>query len=136
MESAILAGLFTLVGIGVTLFVQGVTKQQERTDKFRLAALDKRLAAHQAAYALWWKLRDNLGDEEACNQIAIQCQDWWVANNLYLTAKSREQFYWSCQKASLASQNDDRKTRIEARKYILNAGKIIQEGVHLPDVSS
>ena len=58
--------------------------------QMRLAAVDRRLQAHQEAYALWRKLI--FTSQDSIHNVAIECQDWWNNNCLYLSPEAREAF--------------------------------------------
>lgn len=62
-------------------------QQLDQKHQFKLAALDKRLQAHQEAYTLWWNLRNASPHREQAEEEVLKCQEWWVNNNLYLTKK-------------------------------------------------
>lgn len=66
-------------------------QQQELKQKLSVAALDKRLAAHQEAYVLWWKLVGSATKKEG-EDAAFECQEWWVNNSLYLSPDVRNAF--------------------------------------------
>jgi hypothetical protein len=66
-------------------------QQQELKHKLSVAALDKRLVAHQEAYALWWKLVGSATKTEG-EDVAFECQEWWVHNSLYLSPEVRNAF--------------------------------------------
>ena len=59
--------------------------------QLRMAAVEKRLEAHQHAYMLWRKLRTNLHSDNI-NSIVMECQEWWQCNCLYLAPAAREAF--------------------------------------------
>ena len=58
--------------------------------QLRLAAVDRRLQAHQEAYALWRKLI--FTSQDSIHTVVIECQDWWNNNCLYLSHEAREAF--------------------------------------------
>jgi len=61
-------------------------------NQLKMAALDKRLEAHQAAYKLWLQLRRSLHKRDKNTDMVIKCQNWWEKNCLYLDTESREAF--------------------------------------------
>ncbi len=63
-----------------------------RRHQLRMAALERRLEAHQQAYALWWQLLGAVYHEERLGNVVKDCQDWWVKNCLYLDAEARQAF--------------------------------------------
>jgi hypothetical protein len=88
------AALVTFVlGMVAEFFRARHASRLELRNSLQLAALDARLAAHQKAYALWWKLRGVIYKPDEIGKFTIECQDWWVNNNLYLGVEVREAFY-------------------------------------------
>lgn len=75
--------------------------EQIETLKFRnamrAAALEKRLAVHQEAFALWRRLYAEVHDGEI-GPLVQECQRWWSNNCLYLEPSARQAFsdaYWA-----------------------------------------
>jgi hypothetical protein len=67
---------------------------RERRDKFRLAALDKRLEVHQRAFTLARKMINTLlsSKPEIRNDVSSQCKQFWEEQSLYLSNEVRKQF--------------------------------------------
>ncbi len=65
---------------------------RERKDKFRLAALDERLKAHQQAYGLSVRFTSSLFDEKQKISLLQECRIFWDLNCLYLTTGARNAF--------------------------------------------
>lgn len=69
-------------------------RQQDWEHQLRLAALDRRLQAHQDAFHFWWRLSGILHgepvDPDALMGCASEFSDWWSKNCLYLSPKVRE----------------------------------------------
>jgi len=135
-----ITGIFTLVGViigsAISTITQLIISKRERKDKFRLAALDKRLEAHQEAYTLWIELINLItiiSDEKFWNTYN-KAKDWWNKNCLYLDDKSKLnfneclmnffQFYPFAFNGSKSGED-------EALKQIKETGKIIAQGVEL-----
>jgi hypothetical protein len=59
--------------------------------QLRLAALDRRLQAHQEAFTLWREVMAAAHTDEI-GKVVLKCQDWWEKNCIYLEAPVREQF--------------------------------------------
>src|SRR5512141_2280022 len=59
--------------------------------QLRLAALDRRLLAHQEAFTLWRDLMAVMHTDEV-GQSVIKCQEWWERNCVYLEPTVREGF--------------------------------------------
>lgn len=114
------------------LFIQ----REERKHELSLAALDKRLAAHQEAYALWWELMWNASKKENVGEIVMKCQEWWVHNSLYLTAEARKAFSEAYHAAHLHPDLlEARESSDEIRenfKTIRQAGEVLVRAVTLP----
>lgn len=69
------------------------SREKERKDKFRLAALEKRLEVHQDAYERWNKLKELRFEEDPEKTgFIFECQDWYYKNCLYLDSDSRLEF--------------------------------------------
>lgn len=59
--------------------------------QLRLAAVDRRLQAHQEAFTLWRKLMSATHTDEI-GTVVIECQTWWEQNCIYLEPAVREAF--------------------------------------------
>jgi len=111
-------------------------------NQLRVAAIDKRLQAHQEAFALWRKIfvsahESNIGD------VVRECQDWWNRNCLYLEPEARQAFssaYWA---ASRHRQYLDANGQREGMANIIttnwekieNAGEVLVKAVSLPGLT-
>lgn len=78
-------------------FKQDFAREQEareRKDKFRLAALEKRLEVHQRAFALARGMIHTLNsaEQEERNELAKECRTFWDEQSLYLSNEIRKQF--------------------------------------------
>jgi hypothetical protein len=69
----------------------------ERKDKFRLAALDRRLDAHQRAFTLARRMIFTLrsSDPTETNKLSSECKLFWEEQSLFLSNEVRKQF-WKC----------------------------------------
>jgi hypothetical protein len=66
----------------------------KRQDKFRLAALDKRMEAHQKAFALARKMFSNVhSSSDKKMAVTKECQQFIDTYVLYLTEDARESFW-------------------------------------------
>lgn len=81
-----------LVGAVIAASIQFLTTRIEQVDRYRLAAIDKRLQVHQEAFALWTRLLSNVHRENEIGAVVIECQTWWNNNCLYLEEKARKSF--------------------------------------------
>ena len=122
-------------------------EQTKLNHQLRLAALDQRLKAHQEAYALWWKLMGVVHDNASIGGVIMECQDWWVRNNLYLGAEVRQAFRLAYHSASTYCQiytelreadSIERQQRedvlSESWKSVNDAGEAIVKAVELPSL--
>lgn len=114
------------------LLEQARSKQQ-----LRLAALDKRLQAHQEAFALWRKMISNVHNEQN-GKIVMDCQEWYNNNCLYLDSESREAFISAYGAMSihpdLLQARDDAESIKRNFLLITSAGTKIVRGAELPSL--
>jgi len=108
---------------------------QSQHHQLRMAALDRRLQAHQEAYTLWWKVFGAVHDPQRIGPAVMECQEWWTKNCLYLNAEARDAFsvaYHAAHNHKDLVKSGDR----DALKYnwelIQNAGPKIAEALALP----
>src|SRR3990172_11560405 len=99
-----------------------------------MAALDKRLEAHQQAYTLWLQLRRSVHKKNT--DVVIKCQKWWEENCLYLDMESRKAFMSSIHAVALhpdltGGQATNDKVE-ENWRYINECGEILIRGAGLP----
>lgn len=111
-------------------------KREEQRHDLSVAALEKRLAAHQEAYALWWNLMGNATNRGKVGDTVMKCQEWWVHNSLYLSSEARKAFSDAYHAAILhpnlldSHSNAD---KIEDNwKTIVGAGEVLLKAVSLP----
>ncbi|MCZ2123677.1 MAG: hypothetical protein LC108_15580 [Anaerolineales bacterium] len=136
-SDALLSLISAIIGGLIATSSQAWVSVQNRENQLRLAALDKRLEAHQQAYTHWRKLVSNATNKDTINKIVLEAQTWWEENCLYLDAKSRAAFYQSLSSASghhliLKSGPHDQVTK--SWNKIIKAGEIIVTGVSLPTI--
>jgi len=62
-------------------------EEHAHENKLRLAALEKRLEAHQHAYTLWRKLGNSI-HEGTLESVYFECEEWWDQNCLYLSPEA------------------------------------------------
>lgn len=122
-------------------------EQTKLNHQLRLAALDQRLKAHQEAYTLWWKLMDVVHDNERVSEVIMECQDWWVKNNLYLDAEVRKAFriayhsaptycqiYTELREADSIERQRREGVLSESWDSVNDAGEAIVKAVELPSL--
>ncbi len=117
-----------------TSYAKQIEEIREK-QQLRLAALDKRLEAHQKAYTLWDMLVRNVRDHDKIGAVVIECQKWWYENCLYLAPKARKAFRHATfcafhHKDYIAAR--DVKIIKENWKDIIDAGDEIVRGAELP----
>jgi hypothetical protein len=67
--------------------------ENERIDKYRLSAINERLAAHQKAFEIWYNLSLSIhSDENIKIKMTEDARQFWITNCLYLTSKCRKVF--------------------------------------------
>jgi hypothetical protein len=115
-------------------------KSVDYEHQLRLAALDRQLDAHQDAYARWWNLKNKMDGAEA-HDTAVECQQWWVEHNLFLSAPARKAFLDAYLAVGFMAQlkglQDARHLQDwrEHRMKVMQAGTIIAEAVALPSIT-
>lgn len=103
--------------------------------QMRMAALDRRLQAHQEAFELWRKMISNVHEDDI-GKVVIECQDWWNKNCLYLTPDARMAFNYAYHCANIHSgflQDRSNPSVVKENwKNITDAGNAIVKGAELP----
>ena len=136
---AIIGPLGIVVGVIITSYVGNINAKRDRINSIALASLNRRLDAHQEAYALWREIIDNLPNEDKLIEIIRKCNDWWRCNCLYLEKDSRQAFRKAYDSAGTLiilrrTGNHSDLTQGELTT-IYSAGGIIAEGVELPSLN-
>lgn len=107
--------------------------------QLRLAALDRRLAAHQEAFVLWRELLKTVHTAEV-GKTVLKCQDWWEKNCLYLSERVRESFSAAYSAAhshhAYVQSRTDAKLVQENWALITKAGNDIIAAVQLPGLTA
>lgn len=107
--------------------------------QLRLAAVDRRLEAHQQAFALWRRLMSKVHSEDV-HKVVVECQSWWEENCLYLNAEVRDSFnraYTAANSHYMLTQSPiDAKAMHENWTVIQKAAEDILEAVQLPSLGS
>jgi predicted acyl esterase len=103
----------------------------------RMAASEKRLAAHQQAFSLWRKLYFSVHRDDVWG-VVLECQSWWDENCLYLSAEARDAFnraYMAAGHHRELAQNRDAAEDIKKNfDVIRRAGDAIVAGAALPSL--
>lgn len=137
---AIAAMLGVLVGSGITGLFQVFVAEADRRHALRTAALERRLQAHQQAYALWRKLIWAPKEGQEFSDLITYCNTWWQDNCLYLTPAARRAFYRAINAIAdhtrLVASHEDAKYVSEAWEDFEKAGNVIVAGVDLPPIGA
>jgi hypothetical protein len=142
VDSQTAVGLLgVLIGAGISAATSILLARENRHLQLATAALDKRLAAHQAAYALWWKIVGAVHHKDKIGDVVIEAEEWWKNNCLYLDAESRQAFR-AClmfafnHKDLLQGPRSEEAARLVegSWKEIMKPGQTLVEGVALPSL--
>lgn len=134
MTDPIVVGFVALLGVLVGWLVTIQVARANRKEILRLAAVEKRLAAHQEAYTLWCRLLGALHHPDRVHDAAVECQGWWEKNCLYLDSKSRRAFRECITDAALYH---DLKGEIDPRETLRRLRGVLDllvEGAGLPTI--
>ena len=144
VDSQTVAGLLgLLIGAGISAATSILLARENRHLQLATAALDKRLAAHQTAYALWCKIVGAVHQKDKIIDVVIEAEEWWRNNCLYLDAKSRKAFRTSLMFASNHKEllngppsKETAKLVKENWNEIMETGVALVEGVALPSLGT
>jgi hypothetical protein len=81
-----------LTGAMISTVATIVTTRADRRFQLATTALDRRLAAHQEAYAIRQEIIRFVHQRDKIGEVVVKAQDWWTNNCLYLNASSRSAF--------------------------------------------
>ncbi len=134
-----LVGLIgVVIGALITEYSHKQSAREDRRNQLRLAALDRRLQAHQEAFSLWRQILKDLHNNEKIGNTVMECQEWWDNNCLYLTPDARQAFVQAYIAAShYAATMSTRDVELLKHEFetIKHAGDLIVQGVELPTVN-
>jgi hypothetical protein len=136
-SDALLSLISAIIGGLIVTTSQASVSAQDRINQLRLAAIEKRLQAHQEAYTLWRKLMFTIIEHEDLSGLVLQCETWWNNNCLYLDPQSRKAFfdsYFAASQHSILFQRNDANSVMENMNRIESAGQIIVKGISLPTI--
>lgn len=123
---------------GVRMQYAMLIEELKARQQLRLAAIDRRLEAHQEAFGHWRKLMSAAHTEEI-RGVVIECQSWWDQNCIYLEPKVREGFVTAFNAADmhngLLRSHEEAKVIRENWTHIRNFPNILFEAVKLPGLS-
>ena len=107
--------------------------------QLRLAAIDRRLEAHQEAFTLWRELMNHVHTKDV-GKAVLKCQAWWEKNCLYLEPEVREAFSDAYSAAHTHSALVKGRENVEPVKEnwqrIIKAGQIILQAAQLPGLTT
>lgn len=107
--------------------------------QLRVAAIDRRLQAHQEAFTLWRELFGSVHTEEV-GRAVIKCQEWWERNCLYLEPNVREAFVASYSAAhlhhALVQARSDSEILKDNWKLITKFPNVLFEAIQLPTLTA
>jgi len=111
------------------------------SNQLRMAAIDRRLLAHQEAFTLWRKLFKSMHTDEV-HGIVLECQEWWEKNCLYLEPSVSNDFSLAYSSAGshasllAAVRGQGRTESVEENwQRIIKPGKTIRQAVSLPQIA-
>lgn len=142
MLAAILGLVGVVLGAGISAIIQWQISRANREQMLATAALDKRLAAHQQAYALWREILRAAHHKSKIGDVVRKAETWWEDNCLYLDAQAREDFR-SCMLTVInhsyvvAANNGpggDAETIEDSWSTVTRPGRSLVEGVRLPSL--
>lgn len=125
-------GGVSLVGVYWNTRISRWIHQQKQKDAFRLAAIERRLAVHQEAYALSKRILYAIHSDER-HATLVECQKWWDTHCLYLGPLVRETL-WRAMTDASSYDAEDPNMRRESWPKISGASHAILEAVGLPDL--
>lgn len=123
---------------GVRTQYVSLVEELKARHQLRLAAVDRRLQAHQDAFSLWRRLMAATHTEEV-GKVVIECQSWWEQNCIYLEPTVREAFVAAYGAAS--DHNSLVKGRVEVTliqsnwKLITCFPNVLFQAIQLPALS-
>jgi hypothetical protein len=150
-EPTLQAAIMGIGGAAIGALIPGVvdlvTTSRNEFTQLRMAALDRRLEAHQKAYSLWCRLRDvsasKTTSSEQVDEIVGKCRDTWEDNRIYLSPKASKAFRDAFLSAPILHglyrrqeplSPSDEKARNEKWNTLMKAENIILDSVGLPNI--
>jgi hypothetical protein len=121
----------------VKAYYQSILENLKSKHQLRLAAIDKRLQAHQEAYGLWREINGAI-DRDRIEDIVLRCDKWWSKNALYLEPEPRKAFLeaWvSARDLEWYKENSESELVSDCREKIKYAGEALTKAVELPKLN-
>ena len=123
---------------GVRTQYLSLVEELKARHQLRMAAVDRRLQAHQEAFTIWRGVMASTHTEEV-GKVVIECQSWWEKNCVYLEPTVREAFVTAYGAAH--SHNSLVKGRAEVAliqsnwKSITDFPNVLFQAIQLPALS-
>ena len=123
---------------GVRTQYLSLTEELKARHQLRLAAVERRLQAHQEAFALWRKVVAATHTEDV-GRVVIECQSWWEQNCVYLEPTVRSAFVSAYRAASnhtaLVSSRSEVSLIQSNWKSITDFPDVLFQSIQLPGLS-
>jgi len=142
VESKALIGfLGVIIGSGLAAATSLLLAKENRQGQLAIASLDKRLEAHQTAYAIWHEIRGAIHRPERLDDVLMKADQFWKNNCLYLDPLSRKAFrdciiFASSHKDLLYGPRTEEMRELikESWGIITKPGDLLVQGVALPSL--
>lgn len=142
VESKALIGfLGVIIGSGLAAATSLLLAKENRQGQLAIASLDKRLEAHQTAYAIWHEIRGAIHRPDRLDDVLMKADQFWKNNCLYLDPLSRKAFrdciiFASSHKDLLHGPRTEEMTKLikESWGIITKPGDLLVQGVALPSL--
>lgn len=94
-------GVLAFIGSFVGHFLSHRIFKIKRHDVYAMAALDKKMEAHQTAFSYAWKFPDLAHNKDTDKRVSLfnEIQEWYIKNCIYLEPITRNEFYSTLWKA-------------------------------------
>lgn len=135
MTTTIFSFFGAVLGSSIMAYILWRISIREQNIKFKLVALDKRLAVHQEAYTLWFELFHIVvsgGLDEEKIDAFNKTKEWWSKNCLYLDDKSELEFRNCFVNFVQYYKITEKEEKDKIIKQIKDTGKFIKKGIGLP----
>lgn len=130
-----------IIGGGIATATTLLTARDNRRHQLAMAAVDRRLEAHQTAYALWHRIVGAVHKPDHVGEVLIEADEWWRNNCLYLDPESRKALrdciiFASSHKDLLAGPRSEEIARLikESWATIMKPGDTLVRGAALPSL--
>ena len=114
-------------------------EERKASHQFRVAAIEKRLQAHQEAFTHWREIMRTV-HSDGIGKTTMACREWWEKNCLYLEQSVREAFLLSMNCAhdhvQLLTCRQDVESINKNWACIVAAGPVILAAVKLPGLTA